>query len=39
MARMDERWAGGQPVTTRVIIAADEGLDHAPNFNPEGRVA
>jgi hypothetical protein len=36
---MDERWAGGQPFMTRAIIAADEGLDHAPNFNPEGRVA
>ena len=39
MARMDERWVGGQQVTTRAIIAADEGFDHAPNFNPEGRVA
>jgi hypothetical protein len=39
MSRMDERWAGGQPFMTRAIIAADEGLDHAPNFNPEGRVA
>ena len=24
------------PFTTRAIIAADEGLDHAPNFSPEG---
>ena len=39
MARMDERWVGGQQVTTRTTIAADEGVDHAPNFNPEGRVA
>ena len=37
MARMDERWVGGQQVTTRAIIAAV--FDHAPNFNPEGRVA
>ena len=29
----------GQQVTTRAIIAADEGFDHAHNFNPEGRVA
>lgn len=39
MARMGERWAVCQQVTTRAIIAADEGCDHAPNFNPEGRVA
>jgi hypothetical protein len=39
MTRMDERWVGGQQVTTRAIIAADEGFDHAPNFNPEGLVA
>jgi hypothetical protein len=37
---MDERWVPRcQQVTTRAIIAADEGFDHAPNFNPEGRVA
>jgi hypothetical protein len=39
MARMAERWVGGEQVTARAIIAANEGFDHAPNFNPQGRVA
>src|ERR1035437_5036363 len=30
--------ASGQQVTDDYRLA-DEGLDHAPNFNPEGRVA
>jgi hypothetical protein len=37
---MDERWVSrGQQVTTRAIVAADEGFDQAPNVNLEGRVA
>jgi hypothetical protein len=39
MVQMNERWVGGQQITTRAIIAADEGFDHAPNFNPESLVA